>query len=61
MRDTLHHLAKIRIEAVNCRFISDRAQDDTMKQMFDELAEQLNGLAELIHRRLLERNSVGEA
>lgn len=61
MRNAMHQLASIRVEAANCKFISDRVEDDAMKQMFDELAEQLYGLAELIDRGLLERHPVGEA
>ena len=50
----------IRFEAANCEFISDRIEDDAMKQMFGELAEHLRGLAELIDRGLLERAPLGE-
>lgn len=60
MRNTLHQLDKIRVEAANCKFISERVEDDAMKQMFDELAEQLRGLAELIDRGLLERTPFGK-
>jgi hypothetical protein len=61
MRNALNSLEKMRVEAANCKSIGRGVNDPAMKQLFDDLAVELDGLAKLIERGLVDRAPAGKA
>jgi hypothetical protein len=52
MQDYLKHLEKLRIDAAECRLISDLATDPAKRELFDRLAKHLTTLADQVEEAI---------
>jgi hypothetical protein len=55
VQDYLKHLEKLRVDAADCRLVSDLATDPAKRELFDRLALHLTTLADLVEQEMLKR------